>query len=314
MARDIVIWVGSKFYPKPEDFIREAAVLGVSRKLPSLPVGLEVGRSRVFLMHQAGTEKGKLIGYYIVGGLEVIVHDPNNADPKIQEIMKQCTRVLTTAQAAVEPKRGCGYRSPGGVYLVNLDMTQDDLIKLASLRDLDKDVFMKGKAVFFPQPYPMADAKHFRGCMFVDGDELLGDLQAGAYKGSINYYRVVEEVESMRFGVFIEQIAQELGESAAGTERVIRTAFSKIKDVVTSGDDVRIPEFGRFTAFRRAPGKGYSKDRGVFEVPSQLVPKFRPAESFRAMVKTDGRDPSVSMIEDNEGDNDGTQGTGQEEL
>ena len=47
-----LLWVGEKFYPDPSDFTREAMDMGVSRKIPSLPHGFEVGKDVVFCAHK----------------------------------------------------------------------------------------------------------------------------------------------------------------------------------------------------------------------------------------------------------------------
>lgn len=38
-----LIWIGEKHYPTPADFSREAATMGISRKIAAIPIGFEVG-------------------------------------------------------------------------------------------------------------------------------------------------------------------------------------------------------------------------------------------------------------------------------
>ena len=212
---DVVIWIGDAFYPKAEDFINEAKALGLSRKFPQLPDGLEVGKSRVFMMHKCGTQSGKIFGYFVVGGLEIIVQDPDNMPQGAKDLVNKGVIALSAARAALEPKRGCGYRSPGGVYIINR-MDQDAIIELAKMEDLDKDVLLKGQLVLFSKPWPVANTSHYRGYSQIDGDELIGDLMAGQYAGSINYYATIKEGDHMTFGAFTEKTAKELGISRAG--------------------------------------------------------------------------------------------------
>lgn len=47
-----LIWVGEKFYAHPVDFMRESMAMGVSRKVPALPRGFEVGKTVVYLAHR----------------------------------------------------------------------------------------------------------------------------------------------------------------------------------------------------------------------------------------------------------------------
>jgi hypothetical protein len=50
-----LIWVGEKFYHTPEDFIKEAHFIGVSRRIPKLPKELGVG-DWIYLVHPWGNE------------------------------------------------------------------------------------------------------------------------------------------------------------------------------------------------------------------------------------------------------------------
>lgn len=47
-----LLWVGEKFYPKPADWLTEAAKLGVSRRIPRVPEGFKVGEHWVFMAHR----------------------------------------------------------------------------------------------------------------------------------------------------------------------------------------------------------------------------------------------------------------------
>lgn len=49
-----LLWVGEKFYPTPTEFIEEALRMGVSRRIPRLPRGFEVGKTWVLLGHRKG--------------------------------------------------------------------------------------------------------------------------------------------------------------------------------------------------------------------------------------------------------------------
>lgn len=47
-----LIWVGSKFYRTPADYLKESQDQGISRRIPSLPRDFEVGETWVFLAHR----------------------------------------------------------------------------------------------------------------------------------------------------------------------------------------------------------------------------------------------------------------------
>ncbi|MDI6854017.1 MAG: hypothetical protein QME75_10510 [Deltaproteobacteria bacterium] len=58
MGRVGLLWVGEKFYPTPADFNREAADLGISRRIPALPKGFSLGETWVFLAHRKAVYLG----------------------------------------------------------------------------------------------------------------------------------------------------------------------------------------------------------------------------------------------------------------
>lgn len=51
VGRALLLWVGECFYPTPEHFKREAAVMGISRRLIAVPHGFKVGETLVLLAH-----------------------------------------------------------------------------------------------------------------------------------------------------------------------------------------------------------------------------------------------------------------------
>ncbi|MBN1286260.1 MAG: hypothetical protein JXB47_12750 [Anaerolineae bacterium] len=48
----LLVWVGEKHYPDPASFNREAAVMGISRRINAVPKGFEVGKTWVLLAHR----------------------------------------------------------------------------------------------------------------------------------------------------------------------------------------------------------------------------------------------------------------------
>jgi hypothetical protein len=46
-----ILWVGGRYYKKPEDFTAEAARQGISKAIAQIPHWLEVGKSVVYLAH-----------------------------------------------------------------------------------------------------------------------------------------------------------------------------------------------------------------------------------------------------------------------
>jgi len=46
-----LLWVGVRFYPTPIDFVSEAGVLGISKRISCLPRWFRVGQTTVYLAH-----------------------------------------------------------------------------------------------------------------------------------------------------------------------------------------------------------------------------------------------------------------------
>jgi hypothetical protein len=46
-----LLWIGKKFYGKPADFLREAALQGISRRISAIPREFEVGKTWIWLAH-----------------------------------------------------------------------------------------------------------------------------------------------------------------------------------------------------------------------------------------------------------------------
>ncbi|GAI02867.1 unnamed protein product [marine sediment metagenome] len=48
--------VGEKYYKTPQDFVKEALAMGISKRIPFIPKGLELGRTIVYLAHPRACE------------------------------------------------------------------------------------------------------------------------------------------------------------------------------------------------------------------------------------------------------------------
>lgn len=57
-----VMLVGEKFYPRPQDFLNEAVIMGVSKKVAFIPRELEVGKTMIFLAHLRACEVKEPVG------------------------------------------------------------------------------------------------------------------------------------------------------------------------------------------------------------------------------------------------------------
>jgi galactose-1-phosphate uridylyltransferase len=57
MERTGLLWVGGAFYPEPEDFLREGAAQGVSRRVSAIPKGFKVGQTWVLIAHPKAVKR-----------------------------------------------------------------------------------------------------------------------------------------------------------------------------------------------------------------------------------------------------------------
>jgi len=62
MGRAGLLWIGEKFYPTPEHFMREAQAMGISRRVSAIPRGFKVGETWVLLAHPKGADCPKCLG------------------------------------------------------------------------------------------------------------------------------------------------------------------------------------------------------------------------------------------------------------
>lgn len=94
-----LLWIGEQHYKTPREFIREAASMGISRKIAAIPNGFEVGEHAIFLAHrkavQVRNDKGELIWKPSVFMafkphlVELIIDDPDDVPDKAIEIAKR---------------------------------------------------------------------------------------------------------------------------------------------------------------------------------------------------------------------------------
>ena len=52
-----LIWAGERFYPKPEDWLKEATKLGASKRIPAIPKEFVPGKTFIFVAHPKAINK-----------------------------------------------------------------------------------------------------------------------------------------------------------------------------------------------------------------------------------------------------------------
>ena len=69
-----IMLVGAGNYPTPQDFVREALSMGISKRIPFIPKGLELGKTVLYLAHPKACEIKESVALQqamvIVGGAE----------------------------------------------------------------------------------------------------------------------------------------------------------------------------------------------------------------------------------------------------
>ena len=66
---------------------------------------------------------------------------------------------------------------------------------------------------------------------------------------------------------------------------IAKGIFDVIKQAVASGEDVTIPQFGKFTSATRSARNGRNPHTGdAIQIPAKQVVKFRPSSSLKEAV------------------------------
>ena len=90
-----LMWVGERYYT-PHSFILEAERMGVSKLVPTLPKGLEIGRTKVLLVHRkAWMGREPAIFYaFIVRRVEVLVRAEEANEEWVRRLRERGVTVI----------------------------------------------------------------------------------------------------------------------------------------------------------------------------------------------------------------------------
>ena len=168
-APDLIMWVGHKYYPAADDFIKEALNLGCAKRVPMLPKDIVPGKSRCFLAHDEGKKgQGMIFGFFVISGIEIIIDEEEKIKKYQWEYESLNIQPISSAQAAAEQQRLCGQRTYGASYLVS----ENDMTKVfeAALPLAEKADIVGGMVVLLhPIPYPRM---RFRGWRYMEPEFL----------------------------------------------------------------------------------------------------------------------------------------------
>ncbi|KKM92845.1 hypothetical protein LCGC14_1214440 [marine sediment metagenome] len=168
-APDIIMWVGKKFYPTADDFIKEALTLGCAKRIPMLPSEIVPGKSRCFLAHDEGEKgQGMIFGFFVISGVEVILDDEERIEKYQDEYGSLNVQPVSSVQASTEPRRLCGQRTYGASYLVSendMDKVFEAALPLAEKADIQGSMVV----LLHPIPFPRI---RFRGWHYMEPEFL----------------------------------------------------------------------------------------------------------------------------------------------
>jgi hypothetical protein len=98
-----LIWIGGKFYSTPKHFIDEARTLGVSRRIATVPRGLVLGETKIYLAHlsafpNALPSKAGVFASFVPTKLQYVVKD-DDTDAKLYAVQKRGIEAITVTPA-----------------------------------------------------------------------------------------------------------------------------------------------------------------------------------------------------------------------
>ena len=85
----------------------------------------------------------------------------------------------------------------------------------------------------------------------------------------------------MNLAQLTDQFAEEHGVSKAVAKEQIKNVFETVKNAVRAGNDVSIPDFGKFTKTVRAARNGHNPATGEkVAIPEKTIAKFKQSTVF----------------------------------
>lgn len=112
-----LLWIGGSFYQTPAHFTEEARVQGVSRRIPALPRGFEVGRHFVLCAHREaivrvedGKKQAGIFHVFRPERIELIVRQSEATEEKIAAEAARGVTVVAVPDG--DPDHDPGYKPP----------------------------------------------------------------------------------------------------------------------------------------------------------------------------------------------------------
>ena len=95
-GRHGLLWIGESFYDTPSEFMREAARMGVSRKVSAVPKDFKIGETWVYLAHRFAVQdldNGKMTpGVFTIfkpTGIDLVIEDEHDVPERATKLAEQ---------------------------------------------------------------------------------------------------------------------------------------------------------------------------------------------------------------------------------
>ena len=174
MVRDLLMWVGAKYYPHIVDFVKEARLKGVCKRVPGIP-DIVPGVSRCYLLHRDGGRRPRCFGYFTISDVAVLVTPETRA-----ALYEKYSLTGGMKERSDFPKgpRGCGEMVVGGCYIVSSAVFEEAKKGIQGYT-------VYGDMVLHPYPFPKlpVDYPNFRGISYIEREAFLGGL---TWKGGVS--------------------------------------------------------------------------------------------------------------------------------
>ena len=89
----------------------------------------------------------------------------------------------------------------------------------------------------------------------------------------------------MKKGDFIAKFAEKINQTQAATNIIVDEFCDLVAKIIKSGDEVVLPELGKFLAKKKPARKARSPITGKeVKVPAKVVPQFKASKKFKDAV------------------------------
>ena len=89
----------------------------------------------------------------------------------------------------------------------------------------------------------------------------------------------------MKQSEFIEKFSEDIQKTKKETKEIIDKFIALIQRTVKSGDEVVLPELGKFLLKKSPAREGRNPMTGAtVKIPAKITPKFRPSKKFKEAI------------------------------